>query len=164
MVTALPASMLEALWPLRLEHLWIGLVLIGMCSVRSWWVVALLSLMGFVQVAAFYALPGWSYDLAAPFIEFGVALVIARWGVSDSWVTVIVWLFLASLTLQALAAFLTAFGADINRLLYLTLNAIYTAQLASAARPGGQRLGNALHCFSAGRSRGPDADQFSVKA
>lgn len=154
MVTPLPASMPEALWLLRLEHLWVGLVLIGVCSSRSWWVAVLLSAMGSVQIAAFYVLPAPAADLAAPFIELGAALVITRRTSGEAWATLIVWLFFASFALQATAAFFGTFGLSVDRALYLGANAIFTAQLACAAVPGGASLARSLHGFSRRRRPG----------
>ena len=163
MATALPVSMPEALSLLRFEHLWIALTLVGLCSARSWWIAVALFIMGSLQIGAFYVLPGWGYSVAAPFIEFGVALMVYNWGGREAWTTVVVWLFAASFTVQAVSAFFSAFGVPMDRFSYVALNAIYTAQLASVAYPGGRHLGHAFRRLSIGRSRDLDADQFSTR-
>jgi hypothetical protein len=154
--------MFDYLLAFKLEHLWVALALVGLCSARSWWVAVLLSAMGSVQIGAFYMLPSWGYDMAAPFVEFGVALMVYSWGGREAWATVVIWLFVASFTVQAIAAFFAAFGVPMDRFSYVTLNAIYTAQLASVAYPGGRCLGHALRSLSTGRSRDLDADKFST--
>lgn len=147
-----------------LEHLWVCLGLVGLCSPRSWWVALLLSGMGAVQIWAFYMLPEWGYTLAAPLIEFGAAVAIARFAVRDGWSVVTAWLFFASFTVQAGGAFFGAFGLPVDRFLYLALNAIFTAQLACVAYPGGQCLARSILRLGDRSGRGgSDVAEYSAQ-